>query len=180
MRRRTFLAAAGASLAALALGGCATPAGSPEVVVELGPPIDSFIARGRLALRQGERSDHLQFDWQHAPQRDSVLLLSPLGQGLAEIVRDAAGARMSRPNEAAIEAPDLATLAQNVFGTPLPLEELGHWLRGARGTVGSTAGWRVAVTEATPYRQRRLPRRLEASWGDVMLILIVDEWGEAD
>ncbi len=149
-------------------------------VAELGPAVDSFSVSGRLALRQGERRDHLQFDWQHSPQSDAVLLLSPLGQGLAEIVRDAGGARMTQPNQPPIEAADVETLARQIFGTALPLQELGDWLRGARGSAGDVAGWRIVITETALYHQRRLPRRLEASRDDVALTLIVDDWGSGE
>lgn len=171
---------------AVLLGGCVVLGTIP--VTELGPAVDSFSVSGRLALRQGERRDHLQFDWQHSPQSDAVLLLSPLGQGLAEIVRNAGGARMTQPNQPPIEAADVETLARQIFGTALPLQELGDWLRGARGSAGDVAGWHIVITETVLYqsregdslRSRRLPRRLEASRDDVVLTLIVDDWGNGE
>ena len=72
----------------------------------------------------------------------------------------------------------IATLAHEVFGIPLPLQELGDWLRGARGLKGSQDGWQIVVEQTMPYRQNRLPRRLEVSRGDVKLTLIVDSWGD--
>ena len=178
MRRRELLVAGVTAFATLSLGGCAAPGRSDEDVGILGPALESFSASGRLAIRQSERSDHLQFDWQHSPQQDVVLLLGPLGQGLAEIVRDANGARMTRPNTAPVAAPTIAVLAQEIFGIPLPLQELGDWLRGARGLSGDQDGWRIVVAQTAPYRQNRLPRRLVVSQGDVKLILIVDSWGD--
>ena len=172
------MVAGAAAVAALSIGGCALPGRNDEDAGLLGPALESFTASGRLAIRQSERSDHLQFDWQHSPHQDVVLLLGPLGQGLAEIVRDATGARMTRPNSAPTEAPNIAVLAQEVFGIPLPLQELGDWLRGARGLSGNQDGWRIVVEQTTPYRQNRLPRRLEVSQGEVKLILIVDTWGD--
>jgi outer membrane lipoprotein LolB len=180
LRRRQFLGAAGVALATLSIGGCAIPERSDEDAGLLGPALESFTASGRLAIRQSERSDHLQFDWQHSPHQDVVLLLGPLGQGLAEIVRDAAGARMTRPNATPVAAPNIAILAQEVFGIPLPLQELGDWLRGARGLSGDQDGWRIVITQTTPYRQNRLPRRVEVSQGDVKLTLIVDTWSDGN
>lgn len=167
--------AAGAWLASA----CTTLATAPGPE-PLGPPLAAFSAAGRLALRQGARSDHLGFDWTHSDAHDRVLFLSPLGQGVAEIVRDGSGVRLIRPDAATIAEPDLAALALRLFGTPLPLGELADWLRGARGSGGDVDGWRIDITSAMPSGQRRLPRRIEVRRDDVLLTLIVTEWGEPD
>ncbi len=181
MKRRGFIAA---TLALPGwLGGCAglgPGSESDENSVVVGPPLQQFSITGRLSLRQGERRDHLGFDWQHSPQSDSVLLLSPLGQGLAEIIRGPDGAQLKRPNAEPVSAPNLAVLAQQVFGVSLPLQELGEWVRGARGRAGTDNSWaiRVLQTVAVPdaASARRLPRRLEALRADIELSLIVDDW----
>ncbi len=178
-----------AGFAALLLTACGALQEQSGVGESLGPPLQSFAADGRISLRQGQRSDHLQFDWRHAPGRDVVLFSSPLGQGLAELGRDASGAWLVVPGEVERRAPDLSTLAQQVFGTPLPLEALAEWLRGAQPAAsGEVDGWRIAVTEsalhgtlsagetASPAGKRRLPRRLEASRDDVELRIVIDGW----
>lgn len=143
----------------------------------LGPPLARFAAEGRISVRQGERSDHLRFRWEHAPDRDVVLLMSPLGQGLAELTRDAAGARLVRGNQATIAADTLPQLAARVVGAPLPLEAMADWLRGARPDLsGEADGWLVAVSDTSTIRQSRLVRVLEARREDVELKLIVDDW----
>lgn len=164
-------------LAALLLSACAGLAPSFDSPSALGPPLERFGADGRISLRQGERSDHLRFRWDHTPQSDVVLLMSPLGQGLAELTRDAAGARLVRPNQAAIAADDLPQLVRQVVGAPLPLEALADWLRGARPALrGDAEGWRVVISDTSALRQHRLLRVLEASRGDVDLKLIIDDW----
>ena len=143
----------------------------------LGPPLPRFTAEGRISLRQGDRRDHLRFSWEHASGSDVVLLMSPLGQGLAELTRDAAGARLVRPNQATIRADTLPQLALRVFGTPLPLEAMAEWLRGAEPALsGEIDGWRVAITDTSPFRQHRLLRIMEARRDDVEFKLVVDEW----
>ena len=165
-------------LAMALLAGCAgVQVGAPEAA--LGPPLQSFSAAGRISLRQGDRSDHLQFDWQHSPQRDLMLFSTPLGQGLAELGRDASGAWLAMPGAQERRAADLAELAQRVFGAPLPLDVLADWLRGAQpGLEGLADGWRIVITETMPYDQRRLPRRLEVRRGDVELRIVIDTWGQ--
>ncbi len=164
-------------LAALLVAACAEFAAHVDDSLALGPPLERFAAEGRISLRQGERSDHLRFRWEHAPESDVVLLMSPLGQGLAELARDAAGARLVRPNQATIVADDLPQLVRQVVGAPLPLEAMADWLRGARPALrGDSDGWRVVISDTSAFRQHRLLRVLEARREDVDLKLIVDDW----
>ena len=166
-----------ACLAAVLLAACAEVPPQPGVLPVLGPPLLRFAAEGRISLRQGERRDHVRFRWEHSPQSDVVLLMSPLGQGLAELSRDASGARLTQPNQAAIAADTLPQLAQRVFGAPLPLEAMADWLRGARPALsGEVDGWRVVVSDTSAFRQGRLLRVMEARREDVEFKLIVDDW----
>ena len=164
-------------LIALLPAACAELPSSSPVSLALGPPLLRFAADGRISLRQGERSDHLRFRWEHAPDRDVVLLMSPLGQGLAVLSRAEAGARLGRANQATIAADTLPQLALRVVGAPLPLEAMADWLRGARPELsGETDGWRVAIRDTSAFRQSRLVHVLEARREDVELKLIVDDW----
>ena len=166
-------------LGAMWLAACGAIPESVDAAGGLGPPVLRFAADGRISLRQEQRSDHLHFTWRHAPGRDNVLFSSPLGQGLAEMGRDAGGAWLVVPGQAERRSTDLRTLAQQVFGTPLPLDELADWLGGARPELnGDVDGWRIAVTESAPYGRHRLPRRLEAQRGDVELKIVIDGWDE--
>ncbi|MDP2824783.1 MAG: outer membrane lipoprotein LolB [Sulfuritalea sp.] len=164
-------------LGALLLAACAEFPPQSEVALTLGPPLQRFAAEGRISLRQGDHRDHLRFRWEHDPNRDVVLLMSPLGQGLAELTRDAAGARLVQPNQAAIVADTLPQLAQRVFGAPLPLEAMADWLRGARPALsGEIDGWRVVISDTLAFRRSRLLRVMEARREDVELKLVVDDW----
>ncbi|MDO8313834.1 MAG: outer membrane lipoprotein LolB [Rugosibacter sp.] len=158
----------------------------------LGPSVENFVAEGRLSLQQNKRQDHVRFRWQHTEAEDVVLFVSPLGQGLAEIRRDAKTARLTQPNQLPVEASNLPELAQRVFGTTLPLDSLPDWLRGAHPELeGAVDGWHVSVTETTlhptgtsqqraqccvAYHQRRLLRTLLVTRDEVTLKLIVDSW----
>lgn len=168
-----------AGLFLLLVAGCA---GLPaEDVGPLGPPLDRFVAEGRISLRQGDRSDHLQFDWQHSPERDVVLFSSPLGQGLAELGRESGGAWLKLPGAPDQRAADLPTLALRKFGVALPLEALAEWLGGVHPQPqGSVDGWQIVVTASAPYRERRLPRHIEIRRDDVELKIVVTGWSEND
>lgn len=166
-----------ACLVALMLAACAELAPREDATSALGPPLERFAAEGRISLRQGERRDHLRFRWEHEPGSDAVLLMSPLGQGLAELKRDATGATLKQPNRALLAADTLPQLAQQVLGSPLPLEAMADWMRGARPEFeGEIDGWRVLISDTSPFHQRRLLRVMEAGRGDVEFKLIVDDW----
>lgn len=170
-----------ALVVAMVLSGCAGLAVDGDVGSKLGPPLARFAADGRISLRQGERADHLQFDWRHAPERDVVLFSSVIGQGLAELGRAANGAWLKLPGQVEERAADLPTLTSRLFGSPLPLEVLADWLGGARPELeGDVDGWHVAVTESAYYRDHRLPRRIELRRDGIELKLVVTGWGEND
>ena len=161
----------------------ATPfsAESPQSAVVLGPPVERFIAGGRLALRQGERRDHVRFEWRHTPHGDNVLLMTPLGSGLAELTRDAHGASLIQPNRPTVSASSLSELTQQALGMSLPLESLSDWMRGASNRLTAEIdGWRVEVTQtqslAIAAQPHRLVRILQAQQAEMELKLVVDEW----
>ena len=161
--------------AALCLAACATIETESADSTHTAPALERFAAEGRIALRVGERSDHLRFRWERSLRGDRVLFMTPLGQGLAELQRDESGARLQRPGEPAVEAPGLPQLAQRVFAVPLPLDSLGDWLRGARRATEAD-GWRVIASRVASYGERRLPSSIEVRREDVDLRLVIDDW----
>lgn len=169
-----------ARFAALLLAACATQP-DHQVADRLGPPLERFAIEGRLSLRQGERSDHLQFDWRHGADRDVVLFTTPLGQGLAEMGRDANGSWLSVPGQPDQRAPDLPSLALKLFGSPLPLAALLDWMGGGQAErQGEVDGWIITVTESAPYRERRLPKRIEVRRDEIELRIVVTDWSAND
>lgn len=175
---RTWL---GCLLALLVLSACADLSTVGEGGQHLGPPLERFALEGRLSLRQGERSDHIHFEWQHAAGRDLVVFSTPLGQGLAELGREATGAWLRVPGQVEQRAPDLSALSQKLFGSALPLEILAEWMGGSRSeTHGEADGWIIAVTESALFRDRRLPRRIEVRRDDIELRIVVTAWGDND
>lgn len=127
-------------------------------------------------VRQGERRDHLRIDWEHGPDTDALMLMTPLGQGVARLSRDAGGALLEFADGRSVRARDWRSLAAEALGTALPLDELPEWLRGARPSRSETIeGWRVEVVDVATYRQGLLPKVIEARRGDIELRLVVDE-----
>lgn len=176
---------------ALSLSGCAALNAPTEHTSELsvpGPAISTFQITGRALLRQGTRVDHFRFDWTHTPANDALLITTPFGQGLARLQRDDTGAHLHLPDGRSASAANLNTLAQEIFGRPLPLEALAHWLRGAHPQrIGRHEDWLISI-EATDHVMQAetsaepgshiLPRTLEFTNAETTLRLVIDNRGD--
>ena len=129
MLRRGFLCCL------LALSGCAN-----QTVVQGVPPAassenPSFEVSGRIAVRYNGQADSGNFSWQHALPADRVTLETPLGQTLAELVRDASGERLDMSDGRQFSAAAVEPLTQEVLGWALPLSGLQYWIRGLPAPV---------------------------------------------
>lgn len=161
---------------ALWLAGCASTLPAPQR-----PPaatIAAFAFDGRIAVRQGETRHYAKIDWRHAPGGDTVLLTTPLGQGMAEIVREAAGARLTLADGRKFAAADWSELSREVFGFPLPLQAATRWLLGLGADAGEAAGWRMTVLARESEQTGALPTSIEFERDDIVVRLKIDAWSE--
>ena len=139
--------------ALLLLSGCASlsgPVGAPPDRDAL----NAFVLEGRFSLRQAERNYSGRLAWRHVGAENEVLLSSPFGQGLAEIVTDARGARLTTSDGKVFSAGDSEALTREVLGYPLPLARLADWLRARSSATG------VAERDA----QGRVRQLRDAEW----------------
>ncbi|MDP2794212.1 MAG: outer membrane lipoprotein LolB [Sulfurisoma sp.] len=163
------------------LAGCASlppPAVPPRPTFSEG----SFILEGRLSVRQGETRHHVGINWRHEAARDEIFLSGPLGQGLAELTRDATGARLLTADRQVIDAADWESLAERAFGARLPLSNLPRWLaavppaRPAGSTLGVPTfeidGWRIDILDVADGR----PVLIELRRDDIEARLRIDSW----
>lgn len=126
-------------------------------------------------MRHAETSYAVHIAWQHAPDRDELLLTGPLGQGLAEAVRDDRGIRLTLANRRQYEAADWDDLSVQVFGIRLPLAALPGWLL---GQTAASDGWRVDILEREFAAANSLPTLIELRKDDTDVRLKVDQWLE--
>lgn len=134
---------------------------------------ESFSLNGRLSLRQGETSHHVAISWRHEPAQDEIFVSGPLGQGIAELTRDATGARLLTADRKVVTAPDWESLAERAFGARLPLSNLPRWVVAVPpAPTFDVDGWRIEVREVVDGR----PALIELRRGDIEARLRIDGW----
>ncbi|MBU1396005.1 MAG: lipoprotein insertase outer membrane protein LolB [Gammaproteobacteria bacterium] len=167
--------------------GCASmpPPLSPDAV----PPLSvNWTLQGRIGVQAGEQSLSGQIHWQHGAETDEVLLTSPLGQGVARIVRDADGVALEVPNQPTRRAPDAESLTREALGYTLPVAGLAWWMQArpdpdspfeaTRNAAGRLAqlkqnGW---VIDYLQYAADGRPRKLAVAREGLQIRLVADSW----
>ena len=177
-------------VSALSLAACAAlPTSAPEPAVLSRYALDDFVIEGRFSLRQNEQNHSGRLRWKHAGGSDEVLLSSPFGQGVAEIVADARSASLTASDGKTYSAADTESLTEQVLGYRLPLSLLADWVRGrlvpehvaerdasGRPLTLRHEDWRVDY-EYDSDAPDALPGRLFAERiGVFELRLRIDEW----
>ena len=120
MKRAVAATAAAATLLAAA---CAH--------VELKPPAAvEFDLLGRIAARYANDAFSGNVQWRHAVSGDEMLITTPMGQGVARIVRQGDAVQLTTADGKEYRAPDAESLTERTLGFRLPLEGLADWVRG--------------------------------------------------
>ena len=135
--------------------------------------VENFALAGRLSVRQGEMRHHVGISWRHEAARDEIFLSGPLGQGLAELTRDAPGARLLTSARTVVTAPDSESLAERALGARLPLSNLPRWVVAVPPEpTFDVDGWRIEVREVADGR----PALIELRRDDIEAVLRIDSW----
>jgi outer membrane lipoprotein LolB len=152
---------------------------------------DAFSFSGRISLREQDRHLSGSIRWTHEKAHDDILVLSPLGQGVMRIERNADGASLQTADGRIVHAADAEHLAQEVTGWRMPVDGLVHWVRGlavpgasaseerdasGRLSILSQQDWRIEFAEYFDAPDDRLPRRIVLTRPEFELKLHVDAW----
>ena len=173
----------------LLLAGCATIEEQPAPA---GPIGDAFHLSGRVSVKYGAEAASGKITWQHDAAGDDLLFSTPLGQGVARIVRRDDLVSLTTSDHKVYQASDVETLTEQVLGWRLPLAGLPDWVRG-RAAAGAPAqtrldssqrlaelrqsGWLV---EFLDYKSGNgPPALLRLSREDVEIRLVIDQWQAA-
>lgn len=168
--------------AALLLAACAE--------LQLRVPADDleFELAGRIAVRFRDESSAGNIAWRHGARNDEVLITTPLGQGVARIVREGDAVTLTDSEAREYRAADAETLTEQVLGFRLPLAGLADWVRARAGPgpsqVKSDGMGRVAELEQSGWKVEylewradgRLPSRMKLTYPGIELRLAIAEW----
>lgn len=172
------------------LAGCATLEPAPVIPPTTQALLTSFQINGRISVRDGTEGFSGNLTWRHVNTEDEFVILSPLGQGVARIVRNAAGVSLEMPGQAIVRAADAESLTQSTLGFSLPLSGLPHWVQAqpigsapqlrhnADGTLDQLKeqGWQIDYLAYRAVGARQLPGKVFMENAALKLRLIVDEW----
>ena len=129
---------------------------------------------GRLAIRQGDRSDIAKLRWRHDAAGDLWVISSPLGNEVARIESNPNGATLRQASAAPESAESFQALTERLLGVALDPRAIAGWLHGDR--PAGAGGWRVVVEETQKAGSIELARRISASRDDVVVRLVVDDY----
>jgi len=132
-----------------------------------------FELNGRIAARYGQESFSGNVAWRHAERSDEMLLSTPLGQGVARIVREGDLIILTTAEPKEYRASDAESLTQQVLGFRVPLEGLAQWVRGQPAPKLEARGWKVEYQERDAEGR---PTRLRITYPGVELRLAIAEW----
>lgn len=180
------------------LSGCATPPQSGLAASTLRSYREQIEITGRMSAKYEanyrEQSISVHFTWTQTPDQTLISLRSPMGQTVARIAINAAGAELTRSGEPTRYAPSIDELSTEVLGWPLPVAGLRDWLQGflnAQHRVALTEasaaqaftvdGWQLRYTGWQTEDNVERPNRFDLSRqttkaGPVALRVVVDEW----
>jgi len=143
--------------------------------VELKPPAGplEFSLAGRIAARSGKDAFTGNIAWRHARDGDEMLITTPTGQGVAQIIRqgDAVVLKTSEPRE--YRAADSEELTERVLGFRLPIEGLAETVQGKPSPSLEGRGWKVEYQE---YDAQRRPTRLRLTNAGAEVRLAIHQW----
>ncbi len=176
--------------AVLLLSGCtALPTPRPA---QPGDLVDAFRVSGRFAVRADAESGSGRLTWEHRPATDELILSTPIGTGLARLLR-ANGVYTLTTSDGRTESdPDPDALTEKLLGWRLPIAGLPYWIRGrelpgapveatrdARGRLErmSQSGWEI---EYQAYHEGlAVPHRMRLRRNALDLRLVLDDWQQA-
>jgi len=153
--------------------------------------LDTWQARGRIAVRADNDGWSAGFDWRQAGADYRIRLRGPFGQGALELEGSERGVWLMRAGQPAVFSVDPEALLEQESGWRLPVAGLDHWLRGLADNRGDAIsrldatgrlaalhqqGWQIDYRSYRDYGEYTLPSRLELQRDGLQIKVLVDAW----
>jgi outer membrane lipoprotein LolB len=157
--------------AAWALAALLAACTSAEIRPDLSRPEFELVGRMSASFRDERVIGNL--NWRHARDGDDMVISTPLGQGLARILRQGEAVSLVTANGREYRAADTELLTERVLGFRLPLEGLADWVRGRSAPALESRGWKIDIQQRDAERR---PVLLHLTYPGIELRLAVSEW----
>jgi outer membrane lipoprotein LolB len=143
--------------------------------VEIKPPEGAvdFSLAGRIAARTGNDAFTGNIHWRHNRDGDEMLISTPTGQGVAQILRQGDAVLLKTAEGREYRAADSESLTERVLGFRLPIEGLAAWVQGKPSPALESRGWRI---EYQGYDEQKRPTRMRVSNQGVELRFAISQW----
>ncbi|WP_033416685.1 lipoprotein insertase outer membrane protein LolB [Hahella ganghwensis] len=150
--------------------------------------------QGKLAVRQGDRSDSLVINqWVQSHSEFNIHVSSALlGLGATQIEGNPQYIGLYQPDEAPLYSDSPELLLQEALGWSLPLQSLSYWIRGIPAPDAPTemqfddqghpyrinqSEWEIELDRFKPLdAEIILPHKITLTKGDIRLKVIVTQW----
>jgi outer membrane lipoprotein LolB len=141
---------------------------------ELRPPEQvQFDLVGRIAARSGAEAFTGNVQWRHAGNGDEMLITTPLGQGVARIVREGEAVQLTTAEGKEFRAPDSESLTERVLGFRLPLEGLADWVQGRPSPALEARGWKIDYQQKDAQGR---PTLMRLNYQGIELRFAITQW----
>jgi outer membrane lipoprotein LolB len=143
--------------------------------VEIKPPEGplDFTLAGRIAARYGKEAFTGNLGWRHAKTGDELLISTPTGQGIAQILRQGDAVLLKTAEGKEYRAADSESLTERVLGFRLPIEGLADWVQGRPSPGLESKGWKI---EYQDYDEQRRPTRMRLTYPGIELRIAISQW----
>lgn len=143
--------------------------------VEIKPPAGAleFSLAGRIAARYGKESFTGNLAWRHARDGDELLISTPTGQGVAQIVRQGEAVLLKTAEPREYRDTDAEALTERVLGFRLPIDGLADWVQGKPSPQLESRGWKVEYQERDAQGR---PTRMRLTYQGIELRLAISQW----
>ncbi len=152
-----------------------------------------FELSGRISVRHGQRGDFGQLRWTRAKDAQKIVLLSPLGQTVAEISQSGGQPALLRIGSERRTAASFEALAHEALGASVPIGDIAYWIQGltdaqsGEASIGqndvagraqrlSHAGWEIHIEGYRRLGEATIASRLTAVKDDSVIKIVIDEW----
>ena len=135
-------------------------------------PLD-FSLSGRIAARSGNEAFTGNIAWRHVKSGDELLISTPTGQGVAQILRQGDAVVLKTSEGREYRAADSESLTERVLGFRLPIEGLAETVQGRPSSALESRGWKIEYQE---YDAQRRPVRLRLTNAGAEVRLAISQW----